>query len=120
MFEFKGRIWLFSLEHDKLSNTEAKAAAATTQLLDDASAYFGLGFQVHEIKANNFLFFEGETVRSLGHAGLGGSIVFTIPERRLTVAFTTNQLDQQGLARNQLLNIIFEEFGLQPPNSMQR
>jgi CubicO group peptidase (beta-lactamase class C family) len=59
-------------------------------------------------------------VRSLGHAGLGGSVILTIPEKQLTVAFTANQLDQKGIARNRLMDIVFEEFGLEAPSSMKR
>jgi predicted unusual protein kinase regulating ubiquinone biosynthesis (AarF/ABC1/UbiB family) len=90
-------------------------------LLDDSDAYFGLGFQVHEIyRKGSFFFSGGEALYSMGHAGLGGSVVFTIPEAKLTVAITTNQLDQSARARNTLLDIIFEEYGLEAPKSMKR
>jgi predicted unusual protein kinase regulating ubiquinone biosynthesis (AarF/ABC1/UbiB family) len=85
-------------------------------LLDDSDAYFGLGFQVHEIYRKG----GGEKLHSMGHAGLGGSVVLTIPEAKLTVAITTNQLDQSARARNTLLDIIFEEYGLEAPRSMKR
>jgi aarF domain-containing kinase len=90
-------------------------------LLDDSDAYFGLGFQVHEIfRKGSFLGIGGEKLHSIGHAGLGGSVVLTIPEANLTVAITTNQLDQSARARNTLLDIIFEEYGLEAPKSMKR
>jgi aarF domain-containing kinase len=90
-------------------------------LLDDSDAYFGLGFQVHEIyRKGSFLGIGGEKLHSIGHAGLGGSVVLTIPEAKLTVAITTNQLDQSARARNTLLDIIFEEYGLEAPKSMKR
>jgi CubicO group peptidase (beta-lactamase class C family) len=90
-------------------------------LLDDSDAYFGLGFQVHEIyRKGSFFGMGGEKLHSMGHAGLGGSVVLTIPEAKLTVAITTNQLDQSARARNTLLDIIFEEYGLEAPRSMKR
>jgi CubicO group peptidase (beta-lactamase class C family) len=86
-------------------------------LLDDSDAYFGLGFQVHEIYRKGI---GGEKLHSMGHAGLGGSVLLTIPEAKLTVAITTNQLDQSARARNTLLDIIFDEYGLEAPKSMKR
>ena len=103
---------------------ERPPAAQDTEkvaLLDDSDAYFGLGFQVHEIYRKESTFGIGEEkLHSMGHAGLGGSVVLTIPEAKLTVAITTNQLDQSARARNTLLDIIFEEYGLEAPTSMKR
>lgn len=81
-------------------------------LLDDSSASFGLGLQIHDFQMPG-----GETVRSLGHAGLGGSVVVTIPEMKLTVAFMTNLLSFNNTARGTLLSIVFDEFELKPPQS---
>jgi CubicO group peptidase (beta-lactamase class C family) len=87
------------------------------QLLSDSTASFGLGFQVHEftwrVQSSS-----PKRLLSLGHAGLGGSVVLTLPEIPLTVAFTSNQLDKDGRARNKLLEIVFDEFGLDAPASM--
>jgi CubicO group peptidase (beta-lactamase class C family) len=77
-------------------------------LLDDG--YYGLGFQIHEIYRKGI---GGEKMHSIGHGGLGGSVVLTIPEAKLTVVIATNQLDLSARARNTLLDIIFEEYGLE-------
>jgi CubicO group peptidase (beta-lactamase class C family) len=89
------------------------------QLLSDSTASFGLGFQVHEFTWREQSSSSPQKLLSLGHAGLGGSVVLTIPEIPLTVAFTSNQLDKDGRARNKLLKIVFDEFGLEAPASMR-
>jgi aarF domain-containing kinase len=99
---------------DEARKRQGSSVEATTELLDDSSAYFGLGFQVHEFT------FDGRKMLSFGHAGLGGSIVFSIPEANLTVAFTTNQLAKDSAARKILLGLIFEEYGIDAPPSMQQ
>mmetsp|Transcript_19337 Transcript_19337/g.28197 ORF Transcript_19337/g.28197 Transcript_19337/m.28197 type:complete len:456 (+) Transcript_19337:220-1587(+) len=89
-----------------LSSEEAK-------LLSDGMS-FGLGFQSHE-----FIFQDGAKARSIGHSGLGGSLVLALPEAGLSVAIVTNQLSQKSHVRSRLLNCVFEEFGLKPPPSLQ-
>ena len=94
------------------------------QLLDDSGARFGLGFQVHEFvckdkkKWKNLFGSRTTSIQSVGHAGLGGSVVLTLPEIPLTVAITVNQLDRHGKARNSLLRIVCDAFGLQAPESL--
>jgi CubicO group peptidase (beta-lactamase class C family) len=84
-------------------------------LLDNDGASFGLGFQIHEITAADD---EDSVMRSLGHAGLGGSIVLCIPEMGLSVAFTTNQLSTNNVAKERLLRAVLDEYGLVAPKSL--
>lgn len=81
-------------------------------MLQDGSS-FGLGFQVHE-----FTLPDGSRGRSIGHAGLGGSIVLALPEANLSVAFVTNKLSRSSQARQSLLNIVWDEFGLKAPSTI--
>ena len=84
-------------------------------MLDDAQASFGLGLQVHEVGQWD----DGSVLRSVGHAGVGGSIVLCISEIGLSLAFTTNQLNfGNSLAKEQLLRAIFEEYDLVAPKSL--
>jgi len=84
-------------------------------LLSDSQASFGLGFQVHE-----FYLPSGIKARSIGHAGFGGSIVISIPECCLTIAFVTNhlKLHNSGIRRH-VLTTVFEEYDLNIPLSIQ-
>ena len=92
----------------KESNIEAKQT-----MLDDAQAKFGLGFQLHE-----FTLSSGEKGNSIGHAGLGGSLVLAIPEEKVVIALTLNHLSSDSIARKRILGIIFEELGLEAPASI--
>jgi len=76
-------------------------------------ASFGLGFQLHE-----FVLPSGKLARSFGHSGLGGSIVLALPEADLSVAFLTNKLSRKSVARETLLNIVWDEFRLTAPASL--
>ena len=82
-------------------------------MLDDAQASFGLGFQLHEFTLPN-----GEKGMSIGHAGLGGSVVIAMPEEQTVIALTLNQLSTDSVARKRLLGIIFEELGWKAPPSI--
>lgn len=83
-------------------------------MLDDAQAQFGLGFQLHEFDLGT-----GEKSMSIGHAGLGGSLVLAIPEEEIVVALTLNHLSSDSVARKRILGIVFDELGLTAPISMQ-
>jgi len=83
-------------------------------LLSNRYASFGLGFSTHE-----FVMSDGNKVRSIGHSGIGGSVVVAIPECQLSVAFVTNHLSfRNSEIRSKLLKIAFEEFGLEVPSSL--
>jgi CubicO group peptidase (beta-lactamase class C family) len=82
-------------------------------MLNDEQAKFGLGFQLHEFTLPN-----GDKGVSIGHAGLGGSLVLAIPEEELVVAFTLNQLSIDSVARKRILGIIFGLLGLKAPASI--
>ena len=87
-----------------------------SQLLDDSSSAFGLGLQLHDLTLP-----DGKVVSTIGHAGVGGSVVFAIPELKISVAFTTNCLSQTpNKVKERLLKIIMEEFKLTPPPSQDK
>lgn len=96
---------------DESSASDSKTSSA---MLDNAQASFGLGFQIHELKRKS----DGATVRSLGHSGFGGSILISVPEEELTIAFTTNQLKMKSVAKAKVLRAIFDESGLDAPKSL--
>jgi CubicO group peptidase (beta-lactamase class C family) len=100
--------------HDAISIQRSSAPRGSNVMLDNAMASFGLGYQIHELDDIS----SGRKVRSVGHAGFGGSIVISIPEKQLTIAFTTNQLKIKSVARNRVLKVILEKFGLFPPPSL--
>lgn len=102
-----------SSESTSSDQLETDKGTEKAPMLDDAQAKFGLGFQLHEFTLPN-----DEKVMSIGHAGLGGSVVLAIPEEQVTVAFTLNQLSGDSVARKRLLGIVFEELGLKPPTSL--
>ena len=95
------------------SSSPAKPSSAST-MLDNEMASFGLGFQIHEIRSKN----DGGIMRSLGHAGLGGSILLCVPELGLSIAFTTNTLSPKSIAKDRLIEAVFDEYGLIAPKSL--
>jgi len=82
-------------------------------MLNDAQAQFGLGFQLHEFTLSN-----GEAGMSIGHAGLGGSLVLALPEEEVVVALTLNHLSSDSVARKRILGIVFDDLGIQAPLSI--
>jgi CubicO group peptidase (beta-lactamase class C family) len=82
-------------------------------MLDNEKASFGLGFQVHNVRLP-----DGTTVQSLGHAGFGGSILLGIPEMKLSMALTTNQLSLRSETRSRLMQSIFQGLGIETPPSL--
>mmetsp|Transcript_12364 Transcript_12364/g.35357 ORF Transcript_12364/g.35357 Transcript_12364/m.35357 type:complete len:960 (+) Transcript_12364:93-2972(+) len=103
---------------DAARSPQASASSAkpssSSPMLDNQMASFGLGFQIHEIRSKD----DGRTMRSLGHAGLGGSILLCIPELGLSIAFTTNTLSPRSVARDGLIEAVLDEFGLIAPKSL--
>lgn len=95
------------------ANRKENSGEAKQTMLDDAQAKFGLGFQLHEFTLSN-----GEKGNSIGHAGLGGSLVLAIPEAEAVVALTLNHLSSDSIARKRILGIIFDELGLEAPVSI--
>lgn len=105
-----------------------------SQLLDNAGAQWGLGFQLHEmrlpagetsslrdgssswrVKGGDA---PGEVVATVGHAGMGGSVAVAVPELDLSIAVTTSLLDFNSEARRAVLGAVFSELGLEPPPSL--
>eukprot|EP00536_Pseudo-nitzschia_multiseries_P001288 jgi/Psemu1/234462/estExt_Genewise1.C_160099 len=82
-------------------------------MLNDSQSPFGLGFQLHDFTLAN-----GDKVVSIGHAGIGGSVVLAIPEEQVVVALTVNHLSHDNVARKRLLGIVFEELGWRAPSSL--
>lgn len=95
-------------------STKSTASSSSSAMLDNQMASFGLGFQVHVIQSK-----DGEqTMLSLGHAGLGGSILLCVPELGLSIAFTTNTLSQKSTARDRLIKAVLDEYDLIAPKSL--
>lgn len=93
---------------------EVTSSSGTQQvMLNDAQAKFGLGFQLHEFTLAN-----GKKGVSIGHAGLGGSLVLAIPEEEVVIALTLNHLSGDSIARKRILGIVFDELGLKAPASI--
>ena len=96
------------------SSSEEETPQSNKQvMLNDSGAKFGLGFQLHEFKLGN-----GDAAVSIGHAGLGGSVVIAIPEEETVVSFTLNHLSADSVARKRILGIIFDELGWIAPTSI--
>ena len=93
--------------------TTTDSSAASAFMLDNAKASFGLGFQVHDITLS-----DGTVARSMGHSGFGGSVVLGIPELKLSIAVTTNQLAFQSAVRQRMLESVFASFELEIPTSL--
>ena len=96
------------------STNEQKRQGGSKQAMLSDGASFGLGIQSHSIGL-----VDGRIVRSIGHSGYGGSIVIAIPEANLSVAVVTNKLSAKFKARVALLKIVFDEFGLSYPFSLE-
>jgi len=94
------------------SASREKGGDSKQAMLSDGAS-FGLGFQSH-----SFTLADGRIVQSIGHSGLGGSILIAIPEANLTVAVVINKLSMKSVARDKLLKIVFDEFGLSYPSSL--
>jgi aarF domain-containing kinase len=111
---------ILSKETIELARTPSRTTQETTEdhgkqqaMLDDAGAKFGLGFQLHEFTLAN-----GEKVMSIGHAGLGGSVVLALPDEEVVVALTLNHLSSDSVARKRILGIIFDYLQWTPPASI--
>ena len=99
---------------DAARSPQASKSSSSSAMLDNQMALFGLGYQVHEIRSKD----DGKTMLSLGHAGLGGSILMCVPELGLSIAFTTNTLSQKSTARDRLIEAVLDEYGLIAPRSL--
>lgn len=93
-----------------MSNGESMSGQA---MLNDSLAKFGLGFQLHDFVLSN-----GARAVSIGHGGLGGSVVLAVPEEEVVLAFTLNQLSNESLARKTILGIVFDDLGWIAPSSL--
>ena len=102
-----------SLEEARVPQKSSTLGGSSSTMLDNVGASFGLGFQLHDMPLA-----DGTVVRSVGHAGFGGSIVVGIPEWGLSIAYTTNQLKFKSEARSRLLKTVFDEMGYQAPKSL--
>jgi len=82
-------------------------------MLAQSGAQFGLGFQVHAVESA-----AGEALHSMGHAGVGGSLGFAIPEKEIAVGITVNNLTSSRAVTNALTALICRELGVKPPAAM--
>ena len=105
-----------SLLQQAASPQESAVPRGSSAMLDNSLASFGLGFQLHEIEYQNNS--SAMHCTGIGHSGFGGSVVLSIPELQLSVAFTTNQLKLKSVARTRVLSAVLDEFGLDPPKSL--
>lgn len=111
----QARIPQYAQEQHSLTIGDERTTSTTSSVLQDSSAPFGLGLQMHRMTVIK----SGEQVNSIGHAGFGGSIVLAIPELNVSLAFVTNMLSAEPKVRNVLLKIVLDEFGIQAPPSLQ-
>jgi aarF domain-containing kinase len=102
-----------SLEEARIPQQSSTQHGVSSAMLDNVGASFGLGFQLHDMQLS-----DGTVVRSLGHAGFGGSIVIGVPELQLSIAYTTNQLNFKSEARNRLLKTVLNGLGVRAPTSL--
>lgn len=85
------------------------AAAHSSDAFDQTpDAGFGLGIRL----------FDFGTCHGFGHAGLGGSVGFAVPQLGIGVAVTVNRLEVNGEAPGRVISAICEEFGITPPASL--
>merc|ERR1712194_183802 len=97
----------------RIIQKDNKDASKQQAMLDDAQAMFGLGFQLHEFTLAN-----GEKAMSIGHSGLGGSVVVALPEEEVVLALTLNHLSMDSVPRKRILGIVFDELGWKAPSSI--
>jgi len=77
-------------------------------------ADFGLGMHVYD-----FARADGQgSIRGVGHAGLGGSVGFALPQLGVGVAVTVNQLEVAGRGPREVISLICEELKVIPPESL--
>jgi len=86
-----------------------RAAAYSSGAYDQTpDAGFGLGVRLLDFgRCHGF-----------GHAGLGGSVGFAVPELGFGVAVTVNRLEVNGEATGRVISTICEELGITPPASL--
>merc|ERR1712071_448067 len=109
-----------SLSPEKISDMREAVAQKILVKPDsniDAAGYstYGIGVKVYDVVLRY-----GKTAAVIGHEGFGGSIVFAIPELKLSVAFVTNLLTISSDTKNQLLKVVMEEFGVKPRRGLKR
>mmetsp|Transcript_8612 Transcript_8612/g.25502 ORF Transcript_8612/g.25502 Transcript_8612/m.25502 type:complete len:518 (+) Transcript_8612:623-2176(+) len=95
------------------SPSSSSSSLQNDAMLSDSRSLFGLGFQLHEFELAN-----GDTAVSIGHAGIGGSVVLAVPEEQVVIALTVNHLSGDGIARQRLFGIVFGELGWQAPSTL--
>jgi aarF domain-containing kinase len=101
-----------SVNSDATNGSDTNQDKKSSLRYDDRIG-FGLGFELHEFTLSN-----GKKAMSIGHNGLGGSVVIAIPEEQIVVSFTLNLLSMNSLARRRILGIIFDELGCIAPASI--
>jgi len=105
-----------------LAQAQATTAAGTD--ITGEKVRFGLGFQlgactetaVRGIELD--LTHRTKTHAALGHAAVGGTIGFCVPEKRVALAITVSKLASARPATRRLLDLLMAEVGLSPPAGM--
>jgi len=95
------------------SSSSSRSPGSSNAMLDDSQSSFGLGFQLHD-----FVISDGRTVASIGHSGVGGNLVLAVPEENAVIALTLNQLSGDSAARKEILGVVFDALGWEPPPSI--
>lgn len=99
---------------DKLTRPATTGVMSAGELNQTPDAPFGLGMQIYDFHSA-----DGQRrVAGIGHAGIGGSVGFAIPELGIGVAVTVNRLEMAGQAPREVLALISAELGVQPPVSL--
>ena len=94
-------------------SSSSSRSLGSNAMLNDSRSLFGLGFQLHD-----FVVSDGSTVTSIGHSGVGGSLVLAVPEENIVIGLTFNHLSGHSMARQKLLGIVFDALGWQAPSSI--
>jgi CubicO group peptidase (beta-lactamase class C family) len=75
---------------------------------NDGQGEFGLGYQLF------WKMYPGMGTKAFGHTGMGGSIGFADPERRLGFGYVMNKLATDGATTTALLRATYRSFARMP------
>lgn len=75
---------------------------------------FGAGVRLYDVVDKRGRVLEK---RAMGHAGVGGSMAFCIPEAKFSIAFTCNQLNAFSVAETVLIGAVCTVLGVPTPRA---
>lgn len=93
----------------EISDTSTNSSSTSTREGIDG---FGGGVQIFEMMNARGKHMK---CKGIGHAGLGGSFAFCIPEKKFSFAFTCNQLNIFSVTRAALIVAVCSLFGMPVP-----